>query len=61
MRRDIAQAMLLPMFWVKLLVPALIAVAGFTVLQRLARPGARPGAAAGWMAAPVLLLLALAA
>ncbi|MCY7319520.1 MAG: DUF1109 domain-containing protein [Ramlibacter sp.] len=60
-RRDIGQAMLLPMFWVKLLVPALIAAAGFAVLQRLARPGARPGASWLGIALPVLLLWALAA
>lgn len=60
-RRDIAQAVLLPMFWMKLLFPVLIAAAGFAGLQRLARPGVRPGASWLGIALPVLLLWALAA
>jgi hypothetical protein len=60
-RRDIAQAMLLPMFWVKLLFPALLGAAAFAVLQRLARPGVRPGASWLGIALPVLLLWLLAA
>ena len=61
MRRDIAQAMLLPMFWVKLLFPALLAAAAFAVLQRAARPGVRLGASWLAIALPVLLLWLMAA
>ncbi|MDB5826111.1 MAG: hypothetical protein JWQ73_331, partial [Variovorax sp.] len=39
LRRDLVEVMFWPMFWVKLLFPACIAVAGFVMLQRLARPG----------------------
>ena len=60
-RRDIGQAVLLPMFWMKLLFPVLIAAAGFAVLQRLARPGVRTGASWLGIALPVLLLWLLAA
>ena len=40
-RSDLVQAMFWPMFWVKLLFPACVAVAGFVIVQRLARPGVR--------------------
>ena len=60
-RRDIAQAMLLPMFWMKLLFPAVIAAAAFVALQRLARPGVKAGASWLGIALPVLLLWVLAA
>jgi len=60
-RRDIAQAMLLPMFWMKLLFPALLGAAAFVVLQRLARPGVRVGASWLGIALPVLLLWLMAA
>ena len=59
-RRDLVQVMFWPMFWVKVLVPSSIAVAGFVVLQRLARPGV--AVRAGWLGLllPVLLLWGLA-
>jgi hypothetical protein len=38
-RKDIAQAVDLPMFWVKLAFPACVAVAGFVLVYRLSRPG----------------------
>lgn len=60
-RPDLAQAMLWPMFWMKLLFPVIICGAAFVALQRLARPGVRLGASWLWLAAPVLLLWALAA
>lgn len=60
-RGDIAQAMLLPMFWMKLMFPVLVSAAALVVLQRLARPGVQPGASWAGMAAPVLLLWLLAA
>lgn len=55
-RPDLAQAMLLPMFWMKVLFPAAVACAGFATLTRLARPGvsARSGAIATLL--PLLLL-----
>ncbi len=58
-RRDLVQTMFWPMFWVKLLFPVCIAVAGFVVVQRLARPGVR--VRAGWLGltVPVLLLWAM--
>jgi hypothetical protein len=59
-RRDLVQVMFWPMFWMKVLVPFTIAVAGFVVLQRLARPGVKVGA--GWLGLvlPVLMLWAMA-
>jgi hypothetical protein len=59
-RRDIAQAMLLPMFWMKLMFPAVIGAGAFVALQRLARPGVRAGASWLGIAVPVLLLWLLA-
>ena len=59
-RPDLAQAIRLPMFWVKVLFPAAVACAGFATLARLARPGV--GASAGKWASvlPVLLLWLMA-
>lgn len=48
-RADMAQAVLLPMFWVKLLVPATAALAALRLSKRLACPGMQPGHA------PILL------
>jgi hypothetical protein len=58
-RRDLVQTMFWPMFWVKLLFPACMAVAGFVVVQRLARPGVRVRAAWLGLVVPVLLVWAL--
>lgn len=60
-RRDLAVAMSWPMFWVRLLFPVCIAVAGFAILQRLARPGVRVRGGA-WLslAAPVIAIWLLA-
>jgi hypothetical protein len=38
-RKDIAQAMNLPMFWGKLVFPVCVALAGFVLVLRLSRPG----------------------
>jgi len=59
-RSDLVQVMYWPMFWVKVLLPCLIAIAGFVVLQRLARPGV--AVRGGWLglALPVLMLWTLA-
>lgn len=59
-RRDLVQAMFWPMFWVKLLFPACIAVAGFVMLQRLARPGVRLRLSWVGVALPVAAVWALA-
>jgi hypothetical protein len=58
-RRDLVQTMFWPMFWVKLLFPVCVAVAGFVIVQRLARPGVRVRAAWLGMAVPVLLVWAI--
>lgn len=61
-RRDWADAVQLPMFWLKLLFPLCIALAAGVILQRLARPGVRIGRA--WpllLCLPVALIWALAA
>ncbi|MDM0040997.1 DUF1109 domain-containing protein [Variovorax sp. J22G21] len=60
-RRDLLQVMFWPMFWVKLLFPACIAVAGLVMLQRLARPGVPMRQS--WIGAvlPVVLVWVLAA
>ena len=60
-RPDIDQAVLLPMFWVKLLFPAVLSAAAWTVLQRLARPGGRIGGSWLGIVLPVLALWILAA
>jgi hypothetical protein len=66
-RGDIAEAVSLPMFWIKLLFPASVAIASCFAAARLARPGTRlgriPGTLAGilaavWMMAIVALLVA---
>lgn len=59
-RPDLAQAMLYPAFWLKVLFPAAVACAGFATLARLARPGvsARIGEIA--IVLPLLLLWLMA-
>ena len=55
-RRDLVQAW----FWpVKVIFPACLAVAGFVIVQRLARPGARVRAAWLGLVVPVLAIWAL--
>lgn len=64
-RPDIAEAVTLPMFWMKLAFPSLVAIASYHAATRLARPGMRleliPGTlamlvAAVWLLAIVTLL-----
>jgi hypothetical protein len=65
-RPDIANAVSLPMFWMKLAFPSSIAIATYYAATRLARPGARLGRAPGatllaslvavWLLAAVVLL-----
>ena len=59
-RRDLIEAMFWPMFWVRLLLGAGIALAAFVVVQRLARPGVPVRGAWLGLAAPVLLIWLLA-
>lgn len=58
-RRDLVQALFWPMFWVKLVFPVCVAIAGFVIVQRLARPGVRVRAAWLGLAVPVLLIWAI--
>lgn len=44
-RSDLAQAVFVPMFWAKLLVPVIGAVAAYSLVRRLAVPGMRIGGA----------------
>lgn len=61
-RPDIAAAVYLPMFWVKLAFPAALAAGALLAALRLSRPGVPVGAAAAAaIAAPVLVIWLLAA
>jgi hypothetical protein len=55
-RRDLADAVSQPMFWIKLGYVVGLAAAGAFALARLSRPGASPAGAAIALAAPVLLI-----
>jgi hypothetical protein len=55
-RPDLMEAMLLPMFWVKLLFPAFVAVAALYASARLARPGMPLGRVPLALAAPVMAM-----
>lgn len=59
-RRDLMQVMSLPMFWVRLAFPVCMAIAGFVIVQRLARPGARVHLAWLGLALPVLVIWSMA-
>lgn len=59
-RRDVADAALLPMFWVKLAFPAALLAGALMAALRLSRPGVRLGRAPLAMAAPVLAMWLLA-
>lgn len=60
-RPDIAEAVRLPMFWIKLAFPAALAALALLVAARLSRPGVPAGRAAAALAAPVLAIWLLAA
>ena len=60
-RSDLAAAVLLPMFWVKLAFPACLAAGALFAAGRLSRPGARLGRVGSALAAPVLAMWLLAA
>jgi hypothetical protein len=60
-RADIAEAALLPMFWIKLLFVACIAASGLLVAARLSQPGVRVALAPAVLASPVLFVWGMAA
>ena len=60
-RADLADALRLPMFWVKLVFPAALFAGALLAALRLSRPGARLGLAPAAVAAPVLAMWLLAA
>lgn len=60
-RSDLAEAAWLPMFWVKLALPAALLAAALLAVLRLSRPGVRLGRVAAALAAPVLAIWLLAA
>jgi hypothetical protein len=55
-RPDLAEAMRLPMFWVKAGVPAFVAAACWLLLYRLGHPGMQPGRSLAAAVAPLPLL-----
>jgi hypothetical protein len=59
-REDLWSAMRLPMFWVKLALPAALAAAALVVVVRLARPGVPLGGAPAALAAPLVAIWILA-
>ena len=58
LRADLATAVHLPMFWIKLVVPLTVAALAVVAVRRLARPGGSGGPA---VAIGALLLVVLAA
>jgi hypothetical protein len=60
-RHDIAQAILTPMFWMKLGYAAVTGLIAAVVLTRLARPAARPGPLAAVALAPFAVVALMAA
>jgi hypothetical protein len=59
-RRDLAEAVLTPMFWMKLGYAAITGLIAAGVLTRLARPGVRPGGLAALAFAPFAVVAAMA-
>jgi hypothetical protein len=59
-RPDIADAVRLPMFWVKLAFPSALAAVALLLAARLSRPGVAPGRLGAALAAPVLAVWVLA-
>ena len=60
LRSDFGQLVLLPMFWMKLALPASLVVAGVFAAERLSRPGMRLGGIGAALVVPVLLVWLLA-
>ncbi|HEY8003716.1 MAG TPA: DUF1109 domain-containing protein [Phenylobacterium sp.] len=61
LRSDIGQAVATPMFWMKFGYAAITGLILALVLTRLAKPAARPGAVALLAAAPLVIVVAMAA
>ncbi len=59
-RPDIADAVRLPMFWVKIAFPAALAAVALLIAVRLSRPGMALGRLGSMLAAPVLAIWVLA-
>jgi hypothetical protein len=59
-RADIAEAALLPMFWIKLSFVASISASGLIAAARLSQPGVRIGLAPAVLAAPMLVVWSMA-
>lgn len=59
-RPDLERAVRLPMFWMKLALPLVVAIASLVAVSRLARPGARVGWTPLLGAVPVVAMWALA-
>jgi hypothetical protein len=55
-RPDLVEAAALPMFWVKLMFPALMLAGALMAVLRLSRPGVRLGRVSAVIAAPVLAM-----
>lgn len=60
-RPDLAAAIHLPMFWLKVLWPAVVAVAACVLLDRLAHPGAKLGGSPAAALAPTVLVVLMGA
>jgi len=59
-RPDIAEAVLTPMFWMKIGYAAATGLIAAALLARMARPAARPGAVAALVAAPFAIVAVMA-
>lgn len=59
-RADLAAAASLPMFWLKLAFPGVLAGAALVAMMRLSRPGARLAGLPGLLALPVLAVSLIA-
>ncbi|MGA0025309.1 MAG: NrsF family protein [Burkholderiales bacterium] len=60
LRPDLAEAAALPMFWVKLAFPLMLAIAALAAAARLSRPGMALGLTPAALAAPVIVIWVLA-
>ena len=60
-RADLADAARLPMFWIKLALPATVAVGSLLAVVRLSRPGARLHSAPAIIVLPIVAIWILAA
>ncbi len=59
-RADLTAAAVLPMFWMKVLFPACLAIAAFVALRRLSHPGMRLGRASVGAVLPLTLVWTVA-